>query len=66
MLSMTPWKESSVTRENAAANQFAKFKIVFTVFGVLFLLEYYFLDILSRIRVMATKKVATTISSIVE
>ena len=66
MLSMTPRKESSVTRENAAANQFAKFKIVLTVFGVLFLLEYYFLDILSRIRVMATKKVATTISSIVE
>ena len=66
MLSITPRKESIVTREKAAANQLAKFRIAFTVGGLYFLLVYCLRDMVSKIRVMATKKVATEISSTVE
>ena len=66
MLSITPRKESIVTREKAAANQLEKFRIAPTVGGLYFLLVYCLRDMVSKIRVMATKKVAMTISSTVE
>ena len=66
MLSITPRKESIVTREKAAANQLAKLRIAFTVGGLYFLLVYCLRDMVSKIRVIATKKVATEISSTVE
>ena len=61
MLSITPKKDRRVTKENAAANQFANFKTAFTVGGMCFLLVYCLRDMVRRIRVMATRKVATTI-----